>query len=132
MARKSRTERWKEVHAAALEEFDQIWTETYDERKQCNEDRRFVVVRGAQWEGLSDQFEDRPMFELNKVAASCMRIENEYRNSQSAAESGAAPEVTAYLPGEGETQDPISDYIDVESGSAYDGVRIKDVLQESR
>ena len=82
MARKSRTERWKEVHAAALEEFDQIWTETYDERKQCNEDRRFVVVRGAQWEGLSDQFENRPMFELNKVAASCMRIENEYRNSR--------------------------------------------------
>ena len=28
-------------------------------------------------------------------------------------------------------QDPISDYIDVEPGSAYDGVRIKDVLQMS-
>ena len=82
MARKSKAERWKEVHRAALEEFDQIWTETYDERRQCNEDRRFVVVRGAQWEGLSKQFENRPMFELNKVAASCMRIENEYRNSR--------------------------------------------------
>lgn len=82
MARKSKAERWKEVHAAALEEFDQIWTETYDVRKQCNEARRYANVPGALWETLTDQFENRPMMEVNLLPSSCMRIENEYRNSR--------------------------------------------------
>jgi len=82
MARKSKAERWKEVHRAALEEFDQIWSETQEVRDQCNQHRRYANVPGALWETLSDQFENRPMMEVNLLPSSCMRIENEYRNSR--------------------------------------------------
>jgi len=83
MARRSKSQRHTDVHAAALEEFDQIQAEVYDVRRECRDDRRFVIVTGAQWEdGSYADFGERPKFELNKVNASCMRIENEYRNSR--------------------------------------------------
>ncbi len=61
---------------------DQIWSETQEVRDQCNLHRRYANVPGALWESLSDQFENRPMMEVNLLPSSCMRIENEYRNSR--------------------------------------------------
>lgn len=80
----SRTdERLAKIHAEARREFDRTQEAQRDERKQCVEDRRFASIPGAQWEGpLSDQFENKPKFEVNKVALSLMRIVNEYRNNR--------------------------------------------------
>ena len=76
-------ERLANVHAEALREFDTIQVSVRDERKQCLEDRRFYSIAGAQWEGtLSEQFANKPKFEVNKIQLSVMRIINEYRNNR--------------------------------------------------
>lgn len=41
------------------------------------------TLAGAQWEGpLGEQFENKPRFEVNKIALSVIRIINEYRNNR--------------------------------------------------
>ena len=71
------------VHTKAMTEFDNIQSALRDERKQCLQDRRFYSIAGAQWEGpLSNQFENKPKFEVNKVHLSVIRIINEYRNNR--------------------------------------------------
>ena len=82
MAR-TKAERLADIHAEALREFDNIQSALRDERLQCLQDRRFYSICGAQWEGpLEAQFENKPRFEVNKVALSVMRIINEYRNNR--------------------------------------------------
>lgn len=82
MAR-SKAETLAEVHEEALREFNLSWSAQYEIRLQCMQDRRFVSVPGAQWEGdLQEQFANRPRFEVNKVHMSVMRIFNEYRNNR--------------------------------------------------
>lgn len=83
MARLTRDQRFANVHANALNEFDRCQTTMRDERLQCLQDRRFYSLAGAQWEGpLGDQFENKPRFEVNKIALSVIRIINEYRNNR--------------------------------------------------
>jgi len=83
MARETREQRLQRVHTEALSEFDRIQSTMRDERFQCLEDRRFYSIAGAQWEGnLSEQYANRPRFEVNKVALSVMRIISEYRNNR--------------------------------------------------
>lgn len=83
MAKRSKEERLAEVHEDALVEFDAIHSAMHHERMQCLEDRRFGQIPGAQWEGaLSDVFENKPRFEINKTRPSVLRIENEYRNNR--------------------------------------------------
>jgi hypothetical protein len=83
MARETREQRLQRVHTEALTEFDAIQSTMRDERFQCLEDRRFYSIAGAQWEGnLSEQYANRPRFEVNKVALSVMRIISEYRNNR--------------------------------------------------
>lgn len=80
---KTKAERLADIHAEALKDFDNIQTAMRDERIQCLEDRRFYSITGAQWEGpLEEQFENKPRFEVNKIALSVMRIINEYRNNR--------------------------------------------------
>lgn len=82
MAR-TKAERLADIHANALNEFDNIQSALRDERLQCLQDRRFYSISGAQWEGpLEQQFENKPRFEVNKIALSVMRIINEYRNNR--------------------------------------------------
>ena len=79
----TKAEKHAAIHAAALLEFDAIQSAQRDERMQCLQDRRFYSIAGAQWEGpLSDQFENKPRFEVNKVHAAVIRIINEYRNNR--------------------------------------------------
>lgn len=81
--RETKEQRLQRIHAEALADFDNIQAALKDERKQCLEDRRFYSIAGAQWEGsLADQYENRPRFEVNKVALSVMRIISEYRNNR--------------------------------------------------
>jgi len=83
MARLTRDQRFANVHANALAEFDRCQTTMRDERLQCLQDRRFYSLAGAQWEGpLGEQFENKPRFEVNKIALSVIRIINEYRNNR--------------------------------------------------
>lgn len=80
---KTKAERLADIHTEALRDFDNIQTAMRDERIQCLEDRRFYSIAGAQWEGpLEEQFENKPRFEVNKIALSVMRIINEYRNNR--------------------------------------------------
>jgi hypothetical protein len=83
MARPTKDERLRDVHARSLHEFNRVQTAVRDERKQCLEDRRFYSIAGAQWEGpLGTQFENKPRLEVNKVHLSVIRIINEYRNNR--------------------------------------------------
>ena len=77
------SQKYKDLHQEALDEFDEIFKVNREERAQCLRDRRFYSIAGAQWEGqLSDQFENRPRFEVNKINLSVIRIINEYRNNR--------------------------------------------------
>jgi hypothetical protein len=72
-----------EIHQKAMAEFDAIQSAVRDERLQCLKDRRFYSISGAQWEGpLSEQFENKPKLEVNKIHLSVIRIINEYRNNR--------------------------------------------------
>jgi hypothetical protein len=83
MPRISNTQRLRDVHARALREFDNIQSAIRNERLQCLQDRRFYSIAGAQWEGpLEEQYENKPKFEVNKIALAVQRLVNEYRNNR--------------------------------------------------
>ena len=72
-----------DIHATALQQFNDIQTALKDERLQCLQDRRFYSIAGAQWEGaLSGQYKNKPKFEVNKIMLAVIRIVNEYRNNR--------------------------------------------------
>lgn len=104
MARKTKNERLRDVHADAMKQFATIQTNSIDERAQCLADRRFYSIAGAQWEGaLSEQFENRPKLEVNKVHLGVMRIINEYRNNRFTVD---------FVPKDGATDDDLADTCD--------------------
>ena len=77
------TNKYKEILATALRDFDRIQSVLHDSREECLSDRRFYSVTGAQWEGnLEKQFENKPMFEINKVHLAVIKVFNEYRNNR--------------------------------------------------
>jgi len=83
MARLSNDQRLSNLHADALAQFDDVQSALRDERLQCLQDRRFYSLCGSQWEGpLSDQYENKPKFEVNKIMLAVIRIVNEYRNNR--------------------------------------------------
>lgn len=80
---KTKEQRLADVHRIALKEFDATVAACRDERQQCLEDRRFYSISGSQWEGsLSDNYENKPKFEVNKVHLALIRIISEYRNNR--------------------------------------------------
>ena len=82
MAR-TKEQRERDIHSAAMIQFDNIQSAVRDERMQCLQDRRFYSIAGAQWEGpLELQFANKPKFEVNKIHLSVIRIINEYRNNR--------------------------------------------------
>jgi hypothetical protein len=83
MSRPTKEQRLANLHSEALSQFDNVQTALRDERLQCLQDRRFYSLAGAQWEGpLWDIYENKPKFEVNKVALAVMRIISEYRNNR--------------------------------------------------
>ena len=77
------TDKLKEIHAQALISSKEVQEVQHEERIQNMEDRRFVTIAGAQWEGdLSDQFANKPKFEVNKIQKSLEEIKNEYKNNR--------------------------------------------------
>lgn len=83
MPRPTNEARFAKIHQEAMREFDNIQSALRDERLQCLQDRRFLNISGAQWEGpLGAQFENKPRLEVNKIALAVQRIFNEYRNNR--------------------------------------------------
>jgi hypothetical protein len=77
------TEELRELHRVAVREFGPAYTAVIDERRQCFEDRRFCDVAGAAWEGsLSEQYENKPKFEVNKGSRAVQRIIGEFRKNE--------------------------------------------------
>lgn len=84
---KTKEQRHAEIHAQATAQFDDIISVCQEEREECLNDRRFVHVRGATWEGaLGEQFANRPQLETNESHLAVLRIVNEYRNNRIAAD----------------------------------------------
>lgn len=64
----------------ALLRFNDISSATRDERMMSLEDRRFVFIQGAQWEGdWGQQFENCLRVQINKVQRGHDKIINDYR-----------------------------------------------------
>ena len=77
------TDKLAGLHDWALRQFDNIISSVRDEREQSVLDRRFYSIAGAQWEGpLSEQYENKPKFEVNKIHRSVMRIISDYRQNR--------------------------------------------------
>ena len=70
------------LHEQAVIDFDRIQSALKDERAQCVQDRRFYSIAGAQWEGLEEQYANKPRIEINKIHLAVIRIINEYRNNR--------------------------------------------------
>lgn len=82
MPRELKAVRLARIHDEAMREFDIVQSASFDERRQCAEDRRFTSIAGAQYEGpVGEMLEGRPKLEFNKVQTSVVRIINEKRNS---------------------------------------------------
>ncbi len=80
---KTKEQRLAEVHAEAMQQSRDIQTALKAVREQCLEDRRFVSIPGAMWEGpLEKRYAERPRFEINKIKKSLIRIYNDYRNNR--------------------------------------------------
>ena len=73
----------EDVHQVALNEFNNITKFTQEERMLALQDRRFVSIAGAQWEGdWAQQFENSIMVEVNKTAAGVEKIIGNYRSNR--------------------------------------------------
>lgn len=104
MARPSKSERLQKVYDAARAEFNRVQASAQDERRQCLEDRRFLTIPGAQWEGaVGEQFANKPRFEVNKGQLGLIRIYNEYRNNRVTVD---------FRPKDGTKDDPLADMCD--------------------
>jgi hypothetical protein len=58
-------------------------TDCVHEREQAVEDRLFYSTTGSQWSGpFSQQFENKPKIEVNKILLAMTRLQNEYRNNR--------------------------------------------------
>jgi hypothetical protein len=72
-----------DVHEQAMERFDSVIVAVQEERALALEDRRFVSIAGAQWEGVwGEQFENSIMVEVNKTAQGVEKIEGDYRSNR--------------------------------------------------
>ena len=74
------TEAEPPVLQRALLQFNTISSATRDERMMSLEDRRFVFIQGAQWEGdWGEQFENGIRVQINKTQRGHDKIINDYR-----------------------------------------------------
>lgn len=105
MARETKADKLTRIHSEAMEEFNEIYSAEQDNRMQCLEDRRFLSIPGAPWEGdLGKQFENKPRLEVNKLLLAHGKLVNEYRNNR--IQVDFAPN------GETDEEDSLSDKLD--------------------
>jgi hypothetical protein len=105
MARPSKAERLAKVFDEALREYNRAQSAQQDQRRQSVEDRRFVSIPGAMWEGQwLQQFANRPRLEINTIMSAIIRITNEYRNN---------PITVDFVPKDGSPKDDLADTCDM-------------------
>lgn len=100
MARKSKSAREADLHAEALQQFDDSYTATRYDREQALASRRFVNIRGAQWDWAAGTFDNKMMLEIDHVSGEVIRIANEYRKNRISA---------MFLPSDGSEADDLAD-----------------------
>lgn len=72
-----------EKHLAILRKIDADFEKSHENQTECYDDRRFVFIAGAQWDGdIGRQFANRPKFEFNKILLSITRIYNEWAKNR--------------------------------------------------
>ncbi len=73
-------------------EFDVDWGASQQQRDMCNEDIRFVMIQGGQWEGwLGDQFaSNRPRMEMDKTYEKVNVFMSQYAKSKPSVMYGPA------------------------------------------
>lgn len=100
MARKSKSEREADLHAEALQQFEDSYTATRYDREQALASRRFVNIRGAQWDWAEGTFDNKMTLEIDHVSGEVIRIANEYRKNRIAA---------MFMPADGTEADDLAD-----------------------
>lgn len=101
MPRKSKDQRNAELHALALQQFEASYTATKAARENAVMARRFVNIRGAQWDwDEKKEFGNRMRMEIDHISGAITRIKNEYRKSRIQA---------LFIPADGTDADALSD-----------------------
>lgn len=101
MPRKTKAQRLAAIHALALQQFEDSFIASRVHRENAAMARRFVNIRGAQWEwDEKGQFENRMRMEIDHVSGAVTRIKNEYRKSRIQA---------TFLPKDGSDADTLAD-----------------------
>lgn len=103
MPRQSKESRLAEVHSLALQQFDDSYVASREDRERARNARRFVNVPGAQWDWDADgEFASKMRLEIDHVSGAIMRIKNEYRKNRITAQ---------FLPADGSDADALSDAV---------------------
>ena len=100
MARKTKAERLADLHQEALQQFQDSYDATAYDREQALLSRRFVNIRGAQWDWAKGTFDNKMMLEIDHVSGEVIRIANEYRKNRIAA---------MFMPSDGTDADDLAD-----------------------
>jgi len=101
MARQSKAARLAEIHATAMQQFDDSYLASQQDREWAVMARRFVNIRGAQWDwDVDGQFANKMRLEIDHVSGAITRIKNEYRKNRISAQ---------FLPKDGSDNDALSD-----------------------
>lgn len=101
MPRMTKAARLAKVHSTALAQFDESFEASRIDRELALESRRFVNVRGAQWDwDIDRQFQQRMRLEVDHISGALTRIKNEYRKSRIEAK---------FLPADGSNADALAD-----------------------
>ncbi len=101
MARTS--QRMRRLHELALQQFDDSFQATRGDRELARICRRFVNLRGAQWDWDGDgQFENKMKMEIDHVSGSVEKLRNEYRRNAISAK---------FIPADGSEAGVLSDAI---------------------
>ncbi len=73
-----------------LRDFDRAWNNCVEQRDKCIEDRKFVDVDGAQWDGACGEvFKNKPRLQFDKITKEISRLKGEY---------AANPPTVSFLP----------------------------------
>lgn len=77
------TDRLNEVHERAMRRFDSVAVPQAEMRGWSLEDRRFLAIQGAMWEGpFGIQYENAPRPEVDQITKSLDKIRLDYRENR--------------------------------------------------
>ena len=81
MPRRSKQAILDEVHAEALERFDEAESAEHDQRDECRDDVQFAQVPGAMWKNWFDRDKNKPRFEINRIQHAINQVVGEFQRN---------------------------------------------------